>query len=195
MAHQRIRLPRNGSRIAGIYSSIIIVRTSRSFISRYPSGTSSKEALRSKTRLGSIRPCNTSRSKSSMYAADALEHRLSAVRSGLLPSSTICSAPRRFAAMTPHKPTGPSPTSATVFPGGDARSRPRGDPYPSGMAELHGLVGREIAPADSSAGNANECVRRFNQTGVGNILDSNVAGTIHYVARTMPRYVARTMPR
>ena len=43
----------------------------------------------------------------------------------------ICSAPSRFAAITPHRPTAPSPTTAAVLPGADARrERRRGGPLP-----------------------------------------------------------------
>src|SRR5712691_1823878 len=41
----------------------------------------------------------------------------SAIRSGWRPRMMIRSAPRRFAAITPHRPTAPSPTTATVLPG------------------------------------------------------------------------------
>jgi hypothetical protein len=41
----------------------------------------------------------------------------SAIRSRWRPSIMICSAPSRRAAITPHKPTAPSPITATVFPG------------------------------------------------------------------------------
>jgi hypothetical protein len=41
----------------------------------------------------------------------------SATRSGLLPSRMICSPPSRFAAITPQRPTAPSPTTATESPG------------------------------------------------------------------------------
>ena len=34
----------------------------------------------------------------------------------------ICSAPRRFAAITPHRPTAPSPTTAAILPGPTSRA-------------------------------------------------------------------------
>ena len=44
----------------------------------------------------------------------------------------ICSAPSRLAAITPHRPTAPSPTTATALAGADLRrSRPRGGRSPS----------------------------------------------------------------
>ena len=45
-------------------------------------------------------------------------------RSGLRPSRMICSAPSRFAAITPQSPTAPSPTTATILPG-PTSARPR----------------------------------------------------------------------
>ena len=45
----------------------------------------------------------------------------SAIRSGWRPSRMICSAPSRLAAITPQSPTAPSPTTATVLSGRDAR--------------------------------------------------------------------------
>ena len=55
----------------------------------------------------------------------APKSRPSATRSGLLPSRMIRSAPSRFDAITPHSPTAPSPTTATVVTGSDLR-RERG---------------------------------------------------------------------
>src|SRR4029453_8885904 len=48
--------------------SIMTLSASRSFIARYPSGTSSRLATRSKTRPGSILPSRMSGRSSSMYA-------------------------------------------------------------------------------------------------------------------------------
>jgi hypothetical protein len=43
----------------------------------------------------------------------ALSSRASLVRSSWRPTMMICSAPRRLAAITPHRPTAPSPTTVT----------------------------------------------------------------------------------
>src|SRR3954447_7383356 len=57
----------------------------------------------------------------SLTTSVARKARASAIRSGRRPMMTICSAPRRFAAITPHRPTAPSPTTATLLPGRDTR--------------------------------------------------------------------------
>ena len=46
----------------------------------------------------------------------------------------------------------------------------------SGIALLHGLVRLEIAAADAGAANGHDRIGRFDNAGVGNVLDSNVAG-------------------
>src|SRR3954464_11361696 len=53
-----------------------------------------------------------------------------AVRSGFFPSRMICSAPSRFAAITPQRPTGPSPTTATELPGATLAATAGGWPGP-----------------------------------------------------------------
>ena len=53
------------------------------------------------------------------------ELRASAIRSGWRPSRMICSAPSRFAAITPQRPTAPSPTTATRLARRDARGDAR----------------------------------------------------------------------
>jgi hypothetical protein len=49
----------------------------------------------------------------------------------------------------------------------------------AGLAGLHLLVGPEVAAADAGPGNGNEGVGRRNDPGVGELLDTDVAGTIH----------------
>ena len=47
------------------------------------------------------------------------------MRSAWRPSMMICSAPSRFAAITPQSPTAPSPTTATILPGPHLRGEGR----------------------------------------------------------------------
>src|SRR6266513_2235396 len=65
----------------------------------------------------SSRTRSTAASPRSLTTSVAPKSFASAMRSAWRPRITICSAPSRFAAMTPHNPTAPSPTTATLFPG------------------------------------------------------------------------------
>ena len=58
------------------------------------------------------------------------DSRASAIRSLWRPSMMICSAPSRFAAITPHRPTAPSPTTAVVWPGATPAARAAWWPVP-----------------------------------------------------------------
>ena len=49
----------------------------------------------------------------------------------------------------------------------------------AGLARLHRLVGPEVAAADAGAGDAHEGVGRFDDPGVGDVLDADVAGAVH----------------
>jgi hypothetical protein len=50
---------------------------------------------------------------------------------------------------------------------------------PSGVARLHLVVRPEIAPADRGAGDGHEGVGRLDEAGVGDGLDTDVAGPVH----------------
>ncbi len=65
----------------------------------------------------SSRTRSTASSPRSLTTSVAPNSSPSAMRSGWRPSRMICSAPRRLAAITPQRPTAPSPMTATVFPG------------------------------------------------------------------------------
>ena len=58
----------------------------------------------------------------SLTTSVAPNSRASAMRSAWRPRMMICSAPSRLAAITPHRPTAPSPTTATLLPGPTSRS-------------------------------------------------------------------------
>jgi hypothetical protein len=58
---------------------------------------------------------------------------------------------------------------------------------PTGVVVRHRLVRPEIASADRGAGDPHERVRRVDQTGIGNIFDTDIAGFVHHrCAHTPP---------
>ena len=71
----------------------------------------------------SSRTRSTASSPRSLTTSVAPNSCASAIRSGWRPRTMICSAPSRFAAITPQSPTAPSPTTAD----GLARADPRGE--------------------------------------------------------------------
>src|SRR5205823_14992080 len=49
----------------------------------------------------------------------------------------------------------------------------------AGIARLHRLVRPKVAAANGGAGDGDECVVRFDQVRVGDVLDPDVAGAVH----------------
>jgi hypothetical protein len=49
----------------------------------------------------------------------------------------------------------------------------------TGLARLELVVGPEVAAADAGARDADECVCRFDESCVGDVLDPDIAGAVH----------------
>ena len=78
----------------------------------------------------SSRTRSTASSPRSLTTSVAPKSLASAIRSGWRPRMKICSAPSRLAAITPHRPTAPSPTTATSLPGATLAARAAWWPVP-----------------------------------------------------------------
>src|SRR5918992_922448 len=88
----------------------------------------------------SPRTRSTASSPLSLTTSVAPNSLASAIRSSWRPMMMICSAPRRLTAITPHRPTAPSPTTATLLPGPTfAAGRQNRPPGGGGAAHRLGL--------------------------------------------------------
>ena len=121
--------------------------------------------------------------------------RRSAMRPGWRPSRIMRPAPRRFAAITPQRPTAPSPTTATILPGPTRATTAAWWPVPMTSASRGGSCRSASAfcrsPGNTALGFCCSVLSASAPTATGSFRPMEARRTRTLVRRIWPRPVRR----